>query len=148
MKRILIALLLLTLAAPVAAQDWERVFTEGAPEPAFLVLMLDPSEPRESRDRYKLAPLGSVGLSAWATARRTGHFLRLAPSAPVWSLLMFTGPSILPFVDPSAAVVASFDGVAEAVELPSGAPLRWGDLESDALHVMVRDADGKLVMVR
>ena len=70
MRRIAISLLLLTFAAPVAAQDWERVFTEGAPEPAFKVLMLDPSEPRESRDRYKLAPLGSVGLSAWATARR------------------------------------------------------------------------------
>ena len=148
MKRILTVLLLLAIAVPAAAQDWERVFTEGAPEPAYLVLMLDPSEPRESRDRYKLAPLGGVGLTAWAVAQRSGHFLRMEPTAPAWSLLLFTGPSILPFVDPSAEVVAVFDGAREAVLHSSGSPLRWGELETGALHVMVRGPDGALVLMR
>ena len=75
MRRILFALLLLAIAAPAAAQDWERVFTEGAPEPAFKVLMLDPSEPRESRDRYKLAPLGRSG------SPRGGRVAHRAPAA-------------------------------------------------------------------
>ena len=149
MTRIIFAVVVVALfVAPAAAQDWERVFSDGAPEPAFKVLMLDPSEPRESRDRYKLAPLGGVGLTAWAVAQRSGHFLRLDPTAPAWSLLLFTGPSILPFVDPSAEVVAVFDGAREAVLHSSGSPLRWGELETGALHVMVRGPDGALVLMR
>ena len=49
MKRILIALLLFTVAAPAAAQDWARVFAEtDALESDWQVLVMDPEAPRPS----------------------------------------------------------------------------------------------------
>ena len=146
MKRILIALLLLTLAAPAAAQDWARVFAEtDAPESGWQVLVMDPEAPRSERARYRRLPLGSAGLAAWAIAERTGHLLRLTPTSPVWSLLLFTGPSI---VAPDLEVVAFFDGEQEPVYLPTGQAVRWGELATGALHAMIRDPIGRLVLMR
>ena len=143
----LIALLLFTVAAPAAAQDWARVFdTVPEGEPRHELLVLDPEIDRADRARYRRLPLGSAGLAAWAGAQRSGHLLRLTPFSPTWNLLLFTGPSIQPFIDPSTAVVASFQGEQDAVMLPSGAPLRWGNLETGALHVLVRGPAGLVLM--
>ena len=107
---------------------------------------MDPDVVRADRARYRRLPLGSAGLAAWAGARRTGHLLRLTPSAHVWSLLLFTGPPI--GFDPDSEVVAFFDGEREAVHLPNGNAIRWGQMEEGALHAMVRGADGRLVLMR
>ena len=63
MRSIHLALFAVTLAAaaPAAAQDWERVFSETATvDGDHMVLVLDPSQPRESADRYKLVALADL----------------------------------------------------------------------------------------
>ena len=61
MRRIAFALLALAIAAPSYAQDWERVFdTIADPGGGYKVLLLDPSQPRTSTDRYKLVSLADL----------------------------------------------------------------------------------------
>ena len=151
MKTIFLSLALLMAAAHADAQDWERVFGRAeAPDPGFEILILDPSMDSGDGARYRRLPLGSVGLTAWASTRRSGDLLNVSPTGPVWSLLLFEVSSpIEGFVDPDTPVRVLIEGEGpEVLYAPgSGQAAVWGSLETDRLHVMMRAA-GRLILVR
>ena len=149
MKRTILAVLLAlaATAAPAAAQDWARVFgTTVTGEPRYQLLVLDPDADRADSTRYRRVPLGAVGLAAWAGATLTGQNLTLTPSSPTWNLLLFTAPAELGTrVQP---VRARIGAAPVSVFGPDGTAVRWSALDPGALHIMIRDADGRLVLVR
>ena len=155
MNRIVIALLALLVAAPAAAQDWERVFeTVPTPESGWKVLMLDPDVDRSSRERYKLvgvedllpaaARLVYVGRATQEELPgATGPYLRITieelqstGSIPPGSMVMFTGPA---GEKPQGAVEILFgtEPVRPLLDR-SGDPVSWADLMALDIHIAIR----------
>ena len=155
MNRIAIALFAFLIAAPVSAQDWERVFdTVPAPDATDKVLVLDPDEPRDSRERYKLVAVenllpAAARLVYVARANQetlpggTSPYLRVVieglestGSIPPGSMVMFTGPS----GDPVPGAVEVLFGTEPERPLldRSGAAVSWADLMVLDIHIAIR----------
>ena len=149
MNHIAIALLALLIAAPAAAQDWERVFdTVEAGDGGYKVLMLDPSQPRSSTDRYKLVSLADLMAPVYTFPDSATRYVANKASAtrPTFTATEMaaggTSPGLLtaaPIPRPTAT------GVWVAVAVPENRPLTYGaigtaDRRTDRTGVFVPQA--------
>ena len=129
MKRICTALLLTAFAVPAAAQDWERVFsTVEAGEGAYKVLMLDPSEPRTSTDRYKLVSLADFMAPVYTFPDAATRYvaLKAAATRPTFTAAeMAAGGTSSGLMTAAPIPRPTATGVWVAVAVPANRPLTY-----------------------
>ena len=151
MNRIAIALIALLIAAPVAAQDWERVFdTVDAPPANGRVLTLDPAQPRTSTDRYKLVPVDDILPAASRLVYVATAFEELIDEAegvyilnvsvagagalPAGSLVLIPK---LPPGSASGFVVVGYNGGAVPLRTNTTGAVLWSSLRDHDMHIAI-----------
>lgn len=139
------------LAAPAAAQDWER-FYPLADVPEGQVLVLDPSIPRGEPGRYRrldLAHILPAGASpAYAGSMTLTQTFRAGVPPRAWldvvtaaearpgALVVVAGE--LPVVMPGGAVLVRFRGASSMLHDVAGVPVAWASLARRRVLLMVR----------
>ncbi len=151
MNRIAIALLALLIATPSAAQDWERVFsTVPAPKPTDKVLVLDPDEPRDSRDRYKLVEVPALLPSAARLVYVATAFEELVSEAEQVYILNVSIPGAgalpdgslvllpkLPAGSATGAVTVGYNGGAAPLRTNTTGAVLWSSLRDHDMHIAI-----------
>ena len=157
MRRIAFALLLFTFAAPAAAQDWERVFgTDSNPDSSTQVLVLDPSQPRSDRNRYKRVALSDlvVPIAIVRSPEREGRTLQLPIKTPATDRLLLLKTPASAHADGTAEVRLRTNGspsspstvfVWKSLTDAGGTPVRWHSIETNRWLLIFFDGDWRLL---